>query len=117
MPGTYEIRNGYTEVMDFTLTQKIGADYVPFNLTGYTSVILIRVTGGEQPDRISTTDSPPRLSVTDPTGGVIRLTPAATYWLNIGSQVKIYFEVYLGGHKYMFPTRPSEDLVINIVKE
>jgi hypothetical protein len=42
MANPYEIREGYHEVMNFTLTHKIGNDYLAFDLTGYSRVFLKR---------------------------------------------------------------------------
>jgi hypothetical protein len=114
MAEPHEIREGFHEAMTFTLKHKVGVDFVPFDITGYTRVILKRHSGSGTIDQIDTANNPAELQVISAPAGTIRLLPTPTYWRNVGEVVKLHFDVIISGRIYMFPTRERDDIIINI---
>jgi hypothetical protein len=103
--------------MNFTLTHKIGNDYLAFDLTGYSRVFLKRKSHNGKIDQIDTVNNAAELVVVSAPNGTVRLTPTSEYWRNMGPKVEVWFEAVISGRIYMFPTRPSDNILIQISED
>jgi hypothetical protein len=117
MQNPIEIRERYDEVMDFTLRRKVGNDFLPYDFSGYNRVFLKRKSTNGKTDAIDTVNNPTELTVLSAPDGTVRLTPLSDYWIGMGPQVEIWFEVVLSGRIYMFPTRPRDNIIVNISED
>jgi hypothetical protein len=111
---TYEIRTGYKEPMNLVLRRKVpGGHALPFDLTGYSLITLFLHSTKGSITEVRTTDTPPRLTVTDAVAGKVRFTPIDAF-TNPGDICKICFEVVKGSVTYQFPTRERDDIILQV---
>ena len=93
----YRVREGNRDVWTFTLKK----DDTPYDLSGVTSVTMLRRSAGGTVDTFVSAGGV--LAITAGTGGQVTVTPTETFWLESAGSYYRYFEVLDGGKKYDSP--------------
>ena len=104
------LRVGDQRTIQFSLTNTpVGGSTSAFDLTGYT-VTLIK-TNRDTNDEKSITNSDSQITITSAAGGLIQLSPNATFWKAPGTY-DVIIKATLSSTSFFFPATGSLEFVV-----